>query len=94
MGRRKMVEKVLEGPEKDEDRKIILALFNPQTDHKDGCLFKGDRRMPCQCGYNEAVGHYRWAVRRGKEIAAGHYGTAFPVQGPSQEDVPGEEIKP
>lgn len=71
-----------------EDRQIILALFNPETDHKDGCLFKNDSRMPCQCGFAMVVGHYRWALRRAKEIATAHYGTTYEARGPSAEDEP------
>ena len=70
-----------------EDRKIILALFNPRTDHADGCLFKTDR-LACQCGFAEVVGHYRWAMRRAKEIATAHYGDAYRAIGPSIEQAP------
>lgn len=69
-----------------EDRKILLALFHPQTEHADGCLFKTSG-LCCQCGFPETVGNYRWALRRATEIATEHYGKAFKAQGPADEDV-------
>lgn len=72
----------------NEEREIILALFHPQTGHLDGCLFKGNPNLPCQCGFSRVVGHYRWALRRAKEIAAEHHGEAFDSRGPSEDDEP------
>jgi hypothetical protein len=31
----------------------VNAMSVPIPEHLDGCLFKGDRRLPCQCGQNE-----------------------------------------
>lgn len=77
-----------------EDRDIILALFNPRSDHASGCLFKGNPNLPCQCGFSTVVGHYRWALRRAKEIATEHHGASWDARGPSQEEEPGQEIAP
>lgn len=63
------------------DREIILALFNPETGHKDGCLFKGNPNLPCQCGFSEVVGRYRAALRQAKEIATTHYGSTYDARG-------------
>jgi hypothetical protein len=73
-------------PELGEDRKILLALFDPMTDHADGCLFKTSG-LCCQCGFSTVVGHYLWALRRAKEIAAEHHGKVFEAHAPAEEDV-------
>jgi hypothetical protein len=65
-----------------EDREIILALFAPQTEHADGCLFKTSG-LCCQCGFSEVVGRYRWALRRAKEIATDHYGSTYDAREPA-----------
>jgi hypothetical protein len=65
-----------------EDRDIILALFHPQTEHAEGCLFRNDPRMPCQCGFVGVVRRYHWALRRAKEIATEHHGATFDARGP------------
>jgi len=59
------------------DREIILALFHPQTDHKDGCLFKGNRNLPCQCGFMMVASDYRIALSEAKAIATKHHGAAY-----------------
>lgn len=64
------------------DREIILALFHPMPDHLDGCLFKGDKRLPCQCGHSIVVGNYRAALREAKAIASAHHGATFDAKGP------------
>lgn len=74
-------------PAMTEERRIILALFDPMTDHADGCLFKTDR-LACQCGFSEVVGRYRWAIRRAREIAVAHHGAAARVNGPTFDDEP------
>jgi hypothetical protein len=65
------------------DREIILAIFNPAHQHKDGCLVH-DRhikpRGPCTCGFSEIVADYRAAVREAREIASKHYGSAWQPQ--------------
>ena len=33
--------------------------FSKTFDHLDGCLFKADRRMPCQCGYSNRMYAFR-----------------------------------
>jgi hypothetical protein len=38
-----------------------------ELDHLDGCLFRNDKRMPCQCGFNDRM----WAIdREGRALVA------------------------
>lgn len=63
-------------------RQILLDLFHPQTEHADGCLFKSDRRMPCQCGWSNIAIRYNAALRQARALAAAHYQTdAEPMAG-------------
>lgn len=61
---------------------IIVDLFAPDQ-HFEGCLFKSNPRLPCQCGHNERMLRYRRAVERAKEIASKHDYLAAPL--PTQE---------
>src|SRR5262249_53133281 len=63
-------------------RQILLDLFHPNDGHKDGCLFKADSRMPCQCGWSTAAIRYNSALRHARDLAAKHYGSkAEPMAG-------------
>jgi hypothetical protein len=61
----------------NEEREILLALFHPATDHKDGCLFKANHNMPCQCGFALVQGRYNWALQRVKAIATAYHGDVW-----------------
>ena len=52
-------------------RQIIIDLFAPDQ-HYDGCMFKENPRLPCQCGFNRRRSRYRRAVEAAREIAAQH----------------------
>ncbi len=39
--------------ERKADRAVDILRRATTLDHIDGCLFKADRRMPCQCGFND-----------------------------------------
>lgn len=52
-------------------RQIIVDLFAPDQ-HYDGCMFKENPRLPCQCGFNRRMNRYRRAVEVAREIAAKH----------------------
>jgi len=43
----------LDAAEADRERAVDILRRATTLDHVDGCLFKGDRRMPCQCGFND-----------------------------------------
>ena len=63
-----------------QDREIILALFNPQTDHAKGCLVNDPHikpRGPCICGFPDAVRAYNEAIKAARKIADEHYGSSF-----------------
>jgi len=79
-----VMEKIMEVP---DYKKIILDLFHPMTGHADGCLFKNDNRMPCQCGWSQIAGAYNSALRQAREIAAEHYKTdSEPMAGGNYDD--------
>jgi hypothetical protein len=74
------------------DREIILALFNPQTKHADGCLWNDPHihpRGPCICGFSEAMGSYNVAIREARKIAAGHYGASYEAREVDSETLTG-----
>jgi hypothetical protein len=56
--------------ERAEFHQIIVDLFAPE--HFDGCLFKNDSRMPCQCGNAGRIRRYFAAVERAKAVVVGH----------------------
>lgn len=47
--------------------RLIIDLFPPDH-HFDGCLFKENRRLPCQCGYNERMRRFHAAKEKAEEI--------------------------
>jgi hypothetical protein len=57
--------------ERDELRGIVLDLFAPE--HFQGCLWRDDKRMPCQCGYYERRKRFDAARDKARAIAAVHY---------------------
>lgn len=47
----------------------LTLMLAPMPEHLDGCLWKNDRRMPCQCGQSDRL-HTAQSVALGKARAA------------------------